>query len=514
MGPADILDTTVGSVVADHAADRPTATAFASGSEVLSYGDLYERGSRVAGWLTERGFGKGDRVALWLPNGPAWVIAQLGITMSGAAVVPVNTRLRQKEADYVFRHSQSALVFAASSFLERNYAAEATEAVGDSAEVLAVDPAISVIGVEGNRVADSAQPDDIAMVIYTSGTTGDPKGCCLSHRTWTNNARFSATVAGLTPSDVVFSPSPFFHVFGSLTGLMAALSVGATFVTTQTFKVETALDALKHWQVTHLVAVPTMWLDIMHRVQPGELPALRGGVWGGGAFPHPILERALDPNEFGWNLQSIYGLTEAPTLTQVRPEDPIEAKIQTVGRATPGVDLRVVTSDGSLVKAGESGEVQARGYVRMSGYLDDPEATAARFDGDWVRTGDIGILDRGGFLRIVGRTSDMIVSGAANVYPREVEDVLIEIEGVALAAVVGAPDARLGEIPVAWIEPRPGSVLKAQSIIGYCRANMAGYKVPQHVFFVDEMPLTGGGKVRKAVLTEWTREALMERVPS
>jgi fatty-acyl-CoA synthase len=361
-----------------------------------------------------------------------------------------------------------------------------------------------------------SDPDDAAVIIYTSGTTGTPKGCMLSHRAWTNNARFSMQRAGIGEGATVFSPSPFFHLFGSLSGLMGAMSVGASFSTCDVFRADECATAIHDQGVVHLVAVPTVWLDLMATVDPGDLPSLSGGFWGGGPFPRPQLERALARDGFGWNMQAVYGMTEAPTLTQVAPEDPELAKLETVGRATAGVELRIVDpATQTVVDTLSKGEIQARGYNRMLGYLGKPEATAERFDGDWIRTGDVGYLDEHGFLRVTGRITDMIVTGGANVYAREVEDVLSGAPGVMLAVVVAADDERLGEVPVAWVQRVAGGSVDEQALAAHCRQRLAKYKVPRRFLIVDELPLTAGGKVHRAELRERTRGlAAEERRPT
>jgi fatty-acyl-CoA synthase len=341
------------------------------------------------------------------------------------------------------------------------------------------------------------------VIIYTSGTTGVPKGCVLSHRGWTNNARLSAEVAGLTEDDVIMAPSPLFHLFGSLTGFMGALAVGARFVTLTTFDANRCASEMAATGATHLTAVPTMWLDLMGVCEPGRLPALRGGVWGGAGFPRAALERAIDPAAYGWSLQGIYGMTEAPTLTQVRPDDVPARKLDTVGRATPGVEVCIFDpARDEPVDAGQVGEVRARGYNQMLGYLGDEEASRARVMDGWVRTGDLGMLDSEGYLTVVGRITDVIITGGANVYAREVEDVVLEVQGVALAAVVAGPDERLGEVPVAWVQPEAGASLDPEAVRSHCAKNLASYKVPRRILAMESLPLTAGGKVHRARLRE------------
>ena len=504
----DIQDSTIESVLRVRAASDTTRVAVRSGSTSISYGEIVRDAERFARWLVHEGIAPGDRVALWLPNGTPWVCAQVGIAMAGAVCVPVSTRLLEREVAYILAHSESRVVVAATRFLNRDYAAEARRLASRHATttVVAVDPDTGQLPEgQGHESLAGCSPDDPAMVQYTSGTTGFPKGCALSHRAWTNNARLSAEVGVITSDDVILCPSPFFHLFGSLTGLMGAFSVGATFITMPTFNAAACVRAMQSLNVTRLVAVPTMWLDIMNSAEPSDVDTVWGGVWGGAGFPRSALERAMDT--YGWNLQAIYGMTEAPTVSQVRPEDPRELKLESVGRAMPHIDLRIVDpSTNTDVPSGGVGEIWARGYNRMLGYLNDPTATESRLHGEWLRSGDLGALDEAGYLRVVGRLTDMIVVGGANVYAREVEDVLTAMAGVALAAVVGRDDPRLGEVPVAWVVSNGPIELDASAVRDYCKQRLAEYKVPREVYIVPHIPLTGSGKIHKALLREWANK--------
>jgi len=503
---AVIRDSTIDAVLAERAATLGGHVAVRCGDVAVSYSDLAIRSEAFGRWLIEAGIQPGDRVALWLPNGIPWVVAHVAIAMAGGVCVPVSTRLVEREANYILTHSESKVVVVADRFLNRDYAAEAcrlTEKLPDTF-VLAIDLANGKLpsGAAHTRLPGS-RPDDAAIIQYTSGTTGVPKGCILSHRAWTNNARLSPGVAGVSSDDVILCPSPFFHLFGSLTGLMGSLSVGASFVTVPTFDRDACIRAIRSLSVTRLVAVPTVWLDLMSATQPGDLPTVQGGVWGGAGFPRAALERAMDLDGYGWNLQAIYGMTEAPTLTQIRPDDPMEHKLDSVGRATPELEVRIVDlSTEEPMGQGGIGEIWAKGYNRMLGYLKDHAATDARFHGEWIRSGDLGTLDDQGFLRVVGRLTDMILVGGANVYTREVEDVLMELEGVLMAAVVGRDDPRLGEVPVAWIVPVADVQVDETVVVAHCKKNLAGYKVPREFYIVPKIPLTGSGKIHKALLRE------------
>ncbi|MGI8827657.1 MAG: class I adenylate-forming enzyme family protein [Chloroflexota bacterium] len=501
-----IRDTTIDSVLRTQALKIPSKVAIQTGEIAATFGDISHRAEHFARWLISVGIQPQDRVAIWLPNGVPWVIAHIGVSLAGAVSVPVSTRLVEREVQFILQHSESKVVVAATRFLNRDYAAEARNLMLTHPEVniVAIDPTIGDLpGGPANVTTSYSRSLEPAVVMYTSGTTGFPKGCVLSHRSWTNNARLSAEVAGVTPDDVILCPSPFFHLFGSLTGLMGALSMGCTCVTFPTFGPLKCIQAIQSFNVTRMVAVPTMWLDLMKHVGPPNLPTLRGGVWGGADFPRAALERAMDDATYAWDLQAIYGMTEAPTLTQIRPSDGREQKVGAVGRPTPEVEVRIVDPiTGQEVESGQEGEIWGRGYNRMVGYLKDPIATEARFAGEWIRSGDLGTRDSYGFLRVTGRLTDMILVGGANVYAREVEDVLLAAKGVSLAAVVGQKDERLGEVPIAWVVPSGGAALDAPTLLKHCQCNLAGFKIPREIFVVQEVPLTGSGKIHKALLKQ------------
>lgn len=508
-----ILETTIASVIAERGRTDHDGVAIRCGSAALSFGELAGRAVGFAAWLVSRGVGYGDHIAVWLPNGISWVIAQAGAAHLGAVTVPISTRLNSAETAFIVTHSQSRLLIAPERFLSRSYGDEAQtivdQANGFPIELLLVSsenadlPTATPIGQ-----APAASPDDPAVVQYTSGTTGRPKGCVLTHRAWTNNARLSAGVAAVDETNVVFSPSPFFHLFGSLTALMGTFSTGACLVTTPTFDAKTTAAAIQQSRATHMVAVPTVWLDLMATEHAARLTTLRSGVWGGGAFPRRALEHAIDPGGCGWRLDAIYGMTEAPTLTQVRAEDSNAKRLETVGRATPNVSLAILDPATSApVSADTVGEIAMTGYNRTLGYLHAAQATEERMAGEWFRTGDLGTLDSDGFLQVTGRLTDMVVSGGANIYAREVEDVILEVANVKLAAVIARPDPRLGEVPVAWVSAEGSPLAVERAVLAHCRKRLAPYKVPRDMFVVPDLPLTASGKIHKARLIEMTQEA-------
>jgi len=510
---SEILDDTVDSVVFAQAIARPNRIALVCGESALTYAELQAAAVAFARWMVEQGLLPGDHVGLWLPNGRAWVVAHVAVAQVGAITVPISTRLTPAEAAFIVEHARCRLLVTADEFLGRDYGMEAAEMMAALEGQLAL--SLVVVNTQSQALPTSVASvalagsvsDAPALVQYTSGTTGRPKGCVIAHRTWTNNARLSALLAGIEAEDIVFSPSPFFHLFGSMTALMGTLSVGACLVTTPTFTVESSAESLMAADATHIVAVPTVWLDLMAPGTVASLNGIRGGRWGGGSFPRKALEHALSPGGLGLRLDAIYGMTEAPTMTQGRAADSPASKLDTVGKATPHVELRILDpTTGSDVPPGGVGEISMRGYCRTLGYLRDSEALSSRMTDGWLRTGDLGSLDGDGYLRVTGRITDMVVSGGANIYAREVEDAILELDDVALAAVVPMPDARLGEVPVAWVVLANGSQVPVEAaIIEHCRSRLASYKVPRAVFALPELPLTASGKIHKVRLLEMAR---------
>jgi acyl-CoA synthetase (AMP-forming)/AMP-acid ligase II len=501
MSSATILNTTI-----DSSFMRPDLVGGRAlvrcGDAVATYDEIAIAARGFAAWLAGEGVQPQDRVALWLPNGIAWIVAHVGVAAAGAICVPISTKLTTHEASYILRHADVAAVVTIAEFLGRAYALEARgilEFAGVRRPMVVVDAENGTLPSGSGPAVAPSQPDDAAMLIYTSGTTGMPKGCLLSHRTWTNNARLSAQVAALTATDVVYTPSPFFHLFGSLTALMGAVEVGASFVTDRVFDVNLMQKQIRSVRATRMVAVPTVWLDLIRVAEPGSLGSLKGGLWGGAGFPQPALEKAIDA--FGLNLNPVYGMTEAPTVSQGRPDDKRDDKLKTVGKPTPMVEVRIAGDDGQAGTEA-AGEILVRGYNTMLGYFKDEAATAGRWRDGWFSTGDLGQMQPKGHLAVVGRVTDMIISGGANIYAREIENVILEIPGVAIAAAVAKNDPRLGEVPVAWIVLESASIVDSTAVIRQCRSQLAAYKVPREIHFVDRLPLTASGKVHKAALRE------------
>ncbi|ANS68571.1 putative long-chain-fatty-acid-CoA ligase [Streptomyces lincolnensis] len=511
------------SVLADTAIRRPEHTALVSGPERISYGALWLAARRCATVLRERGVGPGDRVALLLPNTPAFPTAYFGVLALGATVVPVNALLKAEEIAYILRHSQARLLLCAGSLLgEGDPAARRADVPLMTVDAEAGDTgrpgpdaldALDVLAADAEPLGTPVPraPDDIALVLYTSGTTGRPKGVLLSHLNLVMNIDTTAlSPFAMEADDVLLGCLPLFHTFGQVCGMGTCFRVGATLVLTSRFTPDEALDLMVRERCTVLMGVPTMYLGLLEAAaRDPRRPPLARAYSGGSALPVPVLQDI--EATFGCPVYEGYGLTEAsPCVAYNQPARP--RRPGTVGRPVRGVEAEIARSGTEdrivLLPAGEVGEIVVRGHNVMTGYLDDPEATAAVLVDGWLRTGDLGVKDAEGCLTIVDRKKDMIVRGGYNVYPREVEEVLTRHRSVARVAVVGVPDARYGQEVCAVVVPRPGAApdaALAEEIVGWSRRHMAAYKYPRRVEFAATLPLGPSGKVLKRELAALLR---------
>jgi acyl-CoA synthetase (AMP-forming)/AMP-acid ligase II len=500
--------------------DRP---AIVDGAVTLTFDALARQAHRLARALLAAGIARGDRVAIWAPNGWRWIVAALGAHGAGAALVPINTRFRGEEAAYVLQRSAARVLFTTTDFLDTDYVAM----LRGSGESL---PALQRIVVTSGAVpsgadawdsflaggepvsdgdaeerARSVAPDDLSDVMFTSGTTGHPKGVMCTHAQTLRAFRDWGDIVGLREGDRYLVALPFFHSFGYKAGWLACLLAGATTHPLAVFDVNAVLENVERHRITVLPGPPSLYQSILARaeLQARKLDSLRLAVTGAAAIPVDLVARMRDEIGFATVLTG-YGLTEATGVsTLCRPGDDPETIATTSGRAIPGVDVRVVDDDGAERPRGEPGEVAIDGYTVMKGYFDDPAATASAFDGAGrLRTGDIGVMDARGYLRITDRKKDMFIVGGFNAYPAEIESVLSRHPAIAQVAVVGAPDARLGEVGVAFVVLRPGAALDEGELVAWSRERMANYKVPRRAVVVEALPTNATGKVLKYRLRE------------
>ncbi|TYL45307.1 AMP-binding protein [Nocardioides sp. BGMRC 2183] len=481
--------------------------AYVDGAVTLSYADLLSRVRAVARGYLAAGLQPGDRVAIWAPNSIDWAVAGLAISYAGGTLVPLNSRYTGHEAADIVERSGARLVVVADGFLGRHQISELRDAAAlpdvaeviDIAELAALEARGEAIGVsEIEARADAVTGDDIADILFTSGTTGRPKGAMTAHRQTVGVARTWGELGGITSDDRYLVISPFFHTFGYKVGIITALTSGATLYPVATFDVERTLRLIQDERITVLPGAPTIYQSLLTAPTRNDhdLDSLRLAVTGAAVVPVVLIERmrAAAPEGLGFEqVVTAFGMTEAVVVTMARAGDPAELVATTCGRAIPGMEI-------AIAGAGESGgELLVRGDFVMQGYLDDPEATAKAIDADgWLHTGDVGTIDEAGNLRITDRLKDMYISGGFNVYPAEVEQALLRLDGVDDVAVVGVPDERMGEVGKAFVVGSADS----DAVIAFAKERLANFKVPRLVAKVDALPRNLGGKVLKNELRE------------
>ena len=516
-GP-EALPETLAELAAQAAARWGERPAIHDGERTLSFADLDAERRRAARAFIAAGLRAGDAVAIWAPNSWQWVVAALGAQSAGGALVPLNTRFKGPEAVDILRRSASVALCVVDGFLGIDYLAslrghtlEALKTViclqgdGDGAvsweRFMAAGDAVPVEQAQAREAA--LRGSDIADIMFTSGTTGQPKGVLATHA---QNLRvfdvWSRTV-GLRKDDRYLIINPFFHSFGYKAGWLAALLRGCQIFPMPSFDVERAIARIATARISVLPGPPTIFQSLLAHPerQRADLSSLRLAITGAASVPVSLIRQMRETLGFDTVLTA-YGLTESCGVVSIcSADDSAETVANTAGRPVPGVEVRCVDDNGQALPAGEPGELWVRGYNVMRGYLNDPEATAAAIDSDgWLRTGDVAVIDRRGYLRITDRIKDMFIVGGFNCYPAEIENALCGLDGIAQAAVVGMPDARLGEVGAAFIALAPGAELDAEDVIAWCKDNMANYKVPRRVVFVDALPTNAGGKVVKPEL--------------
>ncbi|MCW2922624.1 MAG: long-chain fatty acid--CoA ligase [Thermoleophilia bacterium] len=490
MSPANLA-----AALTEAAATHPGQPALRLGDATVTYEQFDAVAARVAGLLRDRGIGPGDRVGIMLPNVPAFPACYYGVLRAGAVVVPMNVLLKRREVAYYLGDSGASLLFAWHAFGDE--AGPGADDAGTPALLVGDDGlAPLLVDVEPAPADAERSGDDPAVILYTSGTTGRPKGAQLSHANMRSNAAVCVSLFGLDTTSVILGALPLFHSFGQTCGLNAAVAAGATLALLPRFDPVAALDVIAREGVTVFEGVPTMYGALL-AVPPDARPdtsSLQVCASGGASLPVEVLHSF--EREFGCAVLEGYGLSETSPVASFNHPDR-ERKAGSIGTPIDGVEMRVVDEAGVDVPAGEVGEILIRGRNLMTGYWEQPEATAAAIRDGWFWTGDLGRRDEDGYYFIVDRSKDLIIRGGYNVYPREVEEVLYEHAAVAEAAVVGVPHAELGQEVGAAVALKPDAAATEDELRAFVRERIAAYKYPRHVWFVDALPKGPTGKIVK-----------------
>lgn len=507
-------------------------TAIEDSGECIDYADLPARALQVSRALMHQGIEPGDRVAIWAPNESRWGLAALGLQMAGAVMVPINTRMKAQEAADVLERSGARVIFMVGDFLDVDYPAMLARECPASIELQVLltprsgaplddtldwdeflQQADDVSESSALQRAEAIGPDDLSDLMFTSGTTGKPKGVMSAHGACLQAFTEFVRVLGLVPGDRYLVVNPFFHAFGYKAGWVTCLLAGATILPQSVFDAEEVFARIEQDKISVLPGPPTLYLSLL--AHPGladaDLSSLRVAVTGASTIPPVLIERMR--NELGFEVvTTAYGLTECGGLATIcDPSDDAETIATTSGSAISGTEVTIQSPDGTVLEAGESGEICIRGFHVMQGYFGNEAATAETIDDKgWMHTGDIGNLDARGNLQITGRLKDMFIVGGFNCYPAEIEAALAEHPAIAQSAVIGVPDDRMGEVGCAYVVCRPGQDLGEAELIRWSRQCMANYKVPRFVRFVrfvSELPVNASNKVVKADLVELFKQS-------
>ena len=511
-----IRDITVGELLREAAERWPDGIALIEGladgrtGRHWTHAELLADCERLAGALLTR-FSPGERIAIWAPNTPEWVLIEYGAALAGLTLVTVNPGYVARELDFVLRQSNAAGLFLIAEH-RGNPMAETAAEVGvelpSLREICDVDDEAALFrNADAPPPLPKVAPGDPAQIQYTSGTTGFPKGVVLSHRNLANNSRHYHAVIGLHDRAVTLAMTPLFHTTGCSMAVLGAVQIGSPLVLLRQFDPNAALDLIEAEQVEMFLGVPTMLVAMCaaQKSRPRDVSSVQA-IAVGGAMVAPELVREVR-DLFGARFHTAYGQTESsPLLTMTRPGDQFDDICNTIGQAMPCTEIGIFAPNGNEVLPFDTvGEIRARGYALMIGYNDDPDATARTIDGDgWLRTGDLGTMDERGFVRITGRLKEMIIRGGENLFPAEIENVLLEHPDIAEVAVVGVPDPLLGEAVAAFVRLAPGASLDPAALKAHCRERMAAQKTPKHWVAVEAWPMTGSGKIQKfALRAQW-----------
>ncbi|HEX8936743.1 MAG TPA: AMP-binding protein [Sphingomicrobium sp.] len=509
-----VLETTVGGVLRGQAAKTPAAPALIEADlrgqigRRWTYGELLLDCERLARGLLSR-FAPGERICVWAPNAPEWVILEYAAALAGLTLVTANPGYQERELRFVLEQSKAVGLFLVREHRGNPMWRICKAAAAGNSKLRAIvdieDHDALFKGQETSTAFPSVASGDAAQIQYTSGTTGFPKGAIISHKGITNNARICFAVTGVKEGDTALNFMPLFHTASCGLNTLGSAQFGCAMVLARAFDAPAMLDLIARERINVILGVPTMFVGLVEaqRERPRDTSSVTSTVAGGSMVSAELIRQAYEL--LGWNILTVYGQTESsPLLTQVRPGDPDHLRASTVGQALPQTEISIRDPVTNRVMALDAiGEICTRGYAVMIGYNENPEATAAAIDADgWLHTGDLGTMDGQGFVRLTGRLKDMIIRGGENLFPAEIEAVILEHPTVAEAAVVGMPDERWGELVVAFVRLEAGAVLDDRALIAHCRERIAAQKTPGRWIEIGEWPLTGSGKIQKFVLRE------------
>jgi fatty-acyl-CoA synthase len=544
-----LIEQTIGACFNDMVERQPDHEALVSVHQKrrLTYRDLQTQSRRLASALLGRGLVPGDRVAVWSHNNTEWVLMQLATAEVGLILVNINPAYRTTEVEYALNRVGCKLLVTMSRFKTSDYLGMLRELAPEWANgepgrleskkllhlhtVVWIDEAgqgadepglmrfsdLLAMGTESDaRVAAAAaslKPTDPINIQFTSGTTGFPKGATLTHRNILNNGFFIGECMKLTPADRLCIPVPLYHCFGMVLGNLACLTHGSTIVyPNDGFDPLTVLQTVQDEKCTGLHGVPTMFIAELDnpRFKEFDLSTLRTGIMAGSPCPTAVMQRVVDDMHLS-EITIAYGMTEtSPVSCQSSTDTPLAKRVATVGQVQPHLEVKIIDTDSSeIVAPGERGELCTRGYSVMHGYWDDPAKTTEAIDAEgWMHTGDLATMDAEGYVNIVGRIKDMVIRGGENIYPREIEEFLYRHPAVQDVQVVGVPDAKYGEEICAWIVLKPGQTTTDVELRGFCKGQIAHYKIPRYMRFVSEFPMTVTGKIQKFKIRDAMKDEL------
>lgn len=534
-----LMEKTISSVFKETVArhGERQAAVFIEQSIRWSYREFDAAVDALAGGLDELGFQKGERIGIWAPNCYEWLLTQFATARLGVILVNINPAYRVYELEYALNKVGCKGLILAPSFKTSNYAQMLcilapelqnakpgelkAERLPALTTVIFMGPEVpsGMLGFEAvmeagkavsatqlNAISATLHPDDPINIQFTSGTTGLPKGACLSHRNIVNNARFVMEGMRFSEEDRLCLPVPFYHCFGMVMGTLGCVTKGASMIVPAPgFDALQTMRALADEKCTAMYGVPTMFVAMLEspKFSRFDFSHLRTGIMAGAPCPVEVMKQVQAKMHMR-GVTIAYGMTEtSPVSFQSHVDDPLERRVSSVGRIHPHVEVKIVDEKNRIVPVGEPGELLTRGYCVMQGYWADEAHTKSVIDADgWMHTGDIATIDDEGYCKITGRVKDMICRGGENIYPREVEEFLYTHPAVSQVQVFGIPDQRFGEISCAWIIRKPGEMVSEDEIKSFCAGRIAHYKVPAHVCFVDEIPMTVTGKPQKFIMRE------------